>query len=442
MFGGKKKNAPSGDWKKDVRTGTGPVALFGYASIALFVGAFGVWAATAPLGGAAIAPGVVAAAGNNQLVQHLEGGIVRKIHVREGDRVRAGDPLFTLDRTLPEANLNRLLKQQVSLLAQAARLEAERDSLRIVAISEVLAQLSGREGAQVIVDEQIGEFRTRLSRHESEIVILNQRVAALQEAMLGYDAQMEAVTRQLAVVQEEEKRKEELLRKGLTNRSEYTLLLRSEAELLGQIGTTRSQIASAKTQMVEAREQLVRLKTQRVEAAVTQLNEVRTNIADIEEQIGAARAVLDRIVVRAPSDGIVVRLAKNTPQSVVAPGEGLLELLPTTSELIIEARMNPADIDVVTVGQSARLRFSALNQRITPEVDGTVSYISADRLVDQQTQQPYYTARLKITEDLPPQISADQIYPGMPVEAFITTSERTFLEYLVKPIEDSFSRAF
>ena len=442
MIGGRKRKDASTDWAEDVPTSTGPIAFVGYASIAIFLGAFGFWAATAPLAGAAIAPGVVAAAGQNIEVQHLEGGIIADVRVREGEIVERGTIMFVMDDTEARAQRNRLNKQRIALSARLARLEAERDGDTQLAFPTLLVSQAEAEGMSAIVSEQRREFETRIERHEQERVILRQRVEALNEQIAGLETQVEIAEDQRGVIGEEIARKEQLLDRGLTSRDEYTQLVRTDSQLLGQVSQSRTQIAASRTQIIEAREQIARLDTQRVERAVTELSETRGQLSDVTEQLGAADARLSRVVVRAPADGVVVSIPRNKEGAVIRSGDTLAELLPTTDDLIVDARVTPLDIDVVRIGQEATLRFSALNARITPEVDATISYISADRLIDPATQEPYYSARLEITENLPPEIERDQIYPGMPVETFISTGERTFLEYLVKPITDSFSRSF
>lgn len=429
-------------WEKHVKSSVNRIAFGGYATIVVLVGSLGYWAATAPLSGAAIAPGTVAAAGRNVRIQHLEGGIVKEIMVREGDRVNAGQELMVLDRTAAQTQLNRLTKQSVVLIASAARLEAERDGreafqLRTMAVPDAIDEDTAK-----LVEDQRKEFEARLARVRSEQKILEQRVATLRKAVVGLTAQKHAIEQQLIVVKDELQRKKMLLDQGLTNRFEYTQILRSEVDLIGQAGALEAELAASSTKIIEAYEQIERLTTQRIEQAVTSLNEVRASMADVEEQIFAAEDVLTRTIVRAPVDGIVVSAVYNSVGSVIGPGEKVMEILPTASDLIVEARLMPQDIDAVHIGQEARLRFSALNMRLTPEVEGTVMHVSADRLIDEATQEPYYRARLQITDDLPSNVTADQLYPGMPVETFISTGERTFLEYLVRPILDSFNRAF
>ncbi len=428
------------EWAREVPTSTRKIALAAYGTLAAFVLAFGVWGVTAPLDGAAIASGVVAAAGKNLAIQHLEGGNIDEVLVREGDRVKAGAALYKLDQTVPQSQLNRLTKAKSSFEARASRLKAERDGETTLVFSPEL-QNSKDPDIIEIISEQSNDFLTGLRRHESEISILQQRVSALEDSISGLDAQKKAADDQLAIVADEISRKRKLLDKGLTDRSQFTALMRNQAELLGQIGSATSDIASAKTQIGEAKQQIERATTQRVEQASKDLTDVRRQEADFEEQIIAAKSVLDRTVVTAPVDGIVIRLNINSKGSVVRPGETMLELLPTTSDLIVEAKMDPRQVDSIRIGQDARLRFVALNTRSTPEVAGQVTFISPDRLIDEGTRQPYYTVRLRI-DKLPKEITPDQVFPGMPVEAFISTGDRTFAEYLVRPLTDSFSRAF
>lgn len=433
-------NAATFQWERDLPASLKWIRLAGYAAIGALAAIFGYWASTAPLSGAALAPGVVAAAGRNIMIQHLDGGIVQTILVDEGGRVSAGQRLLVLDPTEAEMQLNRLMQQWATYQAMISRLTAERDGLDMLpAIPKAPFPMEPDESAW---EDQRKEFGARLSRYHSERKILRQRLATFKEARNGLVAQQQAVAEQLDVMADELERKKALVDKGLTNRFEYTQILRNRADLVGQQGVAASEVASTDTQRLEALEQLERLATQRVEEAVTKLNEVRASLADVEEQLHAALTTVERTVIRAPVDGIVVSSVYNSKGSVIGPGEKVMEILPTTQKLIVDARLRPQDIDTVKVGQSARLRLSALNMRLTPEVNGEVALVSADRLIDQTTQEPYYRARVQISDDLPASVSRDQIYPGMPVEVFINTGDRTFFEYLARPIFDSFNRAF
>lgn len=417
-------------------------ALAGYAAIALLVGGFGYWAAKAPLAGAVITQGTIAATGGNILIQHREGGIIKQLLVHEGDRVREGQDLILLDRTAAEADLNRLTRQWIALKASAARLEAERDGLATLAPIAEPAPAPFQPEFENLIREQKKEFDARLARFRSEQSILAQRVAMHRESVKGLNAQKLAIEQQAEVVKKELGIKTDLLDRGLTDRNEYSLLLRSEADLVGQAGALEANLASANTQIIEAEAQTERATTQRVEEALTKLDDVRTNLADIEERMRAAQAVLQRTTIVAPAAGIVVSSTYNSQGSVIGPGEKIMEILPTSSGLIVDAKLRPKDIDQVHVGQQAKLRLSALNTRLTPEVPATVSEISADRLIDQATHEPYFRAKLKITDALPAGVKREQLYPGTPVDAFISTGDRTFFEYLVRPMMDSFARAF
>ena len=408
----------------------------------LLAGCFGYWAVSAPLSGAVITQGTIAATGGNILIQQPEGGIIQQLLVHEGDRVRQGEDLILLDRTAAQADLNRLTKQSIALKASAARLEAERDGLDRLAPIIDAAPAPFQRDLQDLIREQQKEFDARLARFRSEQSILEQEVAMHRQSVVGLNAQKLAIEQQSDIVKKELGIKTSLLDKGLTNRTEYSQLLRSEADLVGQAGALEANLAAANTQIVEAQAQTERATTQRVEEALTRLDEVRTNLADIEEQMRAAEAVLGRTTIKSPAEGIVVSSTYNSKGSVIAPREKIMEILPTASGLIVEATLRPKDVDQVRVGQPAKLRLSALNMRLTPEVSATVTQISADRLVDQATREPYFRARLKIADTLPPGVKAEQLYPGTPVEAFISTGDRTFFEYLARPLMDSFARAF
>ncbi len=416
-------------------------SLWGWASVLLFVFGFLGWSVTLPMNGAVIAVGSVAVVGENLVIQHFEGGIVRKVHVREGGDVQPGDALIELDDTQARAALQRLEKQHVSLQARLSRLVAERDTREAIVFSEFLTARAKALDLEDTLTENTREFDTRRTRLASEEAILNQRITALEEGIVGLESRQNAISEQLEIIGEETTRKEALLGQGLTTRDEYTSLIRARADLIGQQGAIEAEIARSRTQIIETREQINRARTQIVEQAVTELSEVRDNLADTGERIAAARDVLERTVVRSPANARIVRLEVNTPGQVIRPGEPLAELLPGESDMVASVRLSVADIDHVQPGQEARLRLSALNQRTTPEASGEVTFVSPDRLVDEATREPYYLARLRISR-LPDNISSSQIYPGMPVEALIATSERTFAEYLVRPILDSMALAF
>ena len=430
-----KTNRLRGGWTSKVNTGLSGTVLAGYAGIALLLGTFGVWSATAPIEGAVIAPGVVAAAGENIAIRHLEGGIIDQILVSEGDRVRGGEALLTLKPIVAQTVVSRLSQRLSALKAREVRLQAERDGKTQPDFPEGVVSDADRS-------EQQDEFEARYRRYLSETEILDKRRQSLENMFSGVLAQQTAAEEQLQVVREERDRKQALLDQGLTNRSEYTQLVRAEADLVGRVGAVEAEVASYRTRILEAEEMQQRLTSERVEKAVSELSTIREQVIDLEQQLAAARDVLDRTTIRAPGDGIIVRSAVNARGGVVTPGEQIFELLPTSEELIVNARLDPVDKDVVEVGQDARLRFSALNRVTTPEVAAKVRYISADRLVDDRNEQSFFIVRIAIEGDLPPEIDPQQISPGTPVEAFIRTGSRTFLDYVTKPLQDSLQRAF
>lgn len=441
-------NAQSGpvshdsDWQRRVPTGIVKPLVLGLLVVFIFFAGFGYWALRAPLAGAAIAPGVVIASGDNQQIGHLEGGIIREIPVRKGEAVKRDQPLVFLDETQAQSNRNRVDQSIISLSATLARATSELAGDKEIRFPDDLLERSRETGSQEILDLQRAEFKSKLQQHTSELAVLGEQISAIEEEISGIDRQIEAETRKLAVINDELKAKKSLLDRGLTPRNQYNALLRSQADSEGSIGALTATIGQRRKSISEVRERQEALRATRRAQASTQINETRQQIADLQEQLTSRADILERMIIRAPVDGVIVNISKNTIGSVVAPGETVLEILPTSNDLVISARVAPQDVDVVQVGQDASIRFVSLNTRTTPEVPATIEYISADRLIDQATQEPYFDARLTLSKELPADFNLGQIYPGMPVDAFIKTGDRTFVEYLVKPVTDSFSKAF
>ena len=429
-------------WQRRIRSETALLKLFGLSMTLVFAGGFAAWASFAPLQGAAVASGTVAAAGRNIQIQHLEGGILRQFMVREGDHVSRDQTVMVLDDTTARTEYQRLVKQAMILQTRIARLSAERDGRDAFEVSFTDEQQHFATEIASVLNEERKEFAARLARFQSERLILGQRVTRLNESLDGLKAQKKAVSDQIAVIEDEASRIKALLDRGLAVRSDHANLVRILADLLGQRGSLDAEIAGSATQIAEAQEQIERQMTQRIEEAVTRLNETRVAFADAEEKMRAAAAVLERTIIRSRVDGVVVNSIYNIAGNVISPGEKIMEILPTSETPLVEARLRPTDIDAVKKGQEARLRFVALNTRLTPEVGARVETVSADRLIDPATHEPYYRAVLRIDGELPPGLTVAELHPGMPVEAFIGTGERTFFEYLVKPISDSASRAF
>jgi len=429
-------------WHAIVPTSYSRVVLLGLATVGSFVAFFGIWSATAPISGAVVASGVVQASGQNKVIDHLEGGIVASIPVKEGQAVGAGEILLVIDTTRTAADRNRLNVALIAATAQLGRAAAERDGAEALKFPAALIAAASVSGVKDDLEEQQKEFSNRLQRHRAEMAAIGERVGAAKEEITGLQIQKTSEEQKLLVLREELADKAELLAKGLTSRSEVNALRRAEADSLGTSGSIVASIGERKSTIAELQQQEASLEAKRREAASAEVNELTAKVGDLKEQLRSQEDVLSRAVIRAPDAGVIVKLPKNTVGSVLRPGEIVAELLPTGNELLVEARIATRDIDLVKVGQEASLRLVALNARTTPEVGGEVVYVSADRLLDAVTNESYYTARLKLSETLPEGVSRKQIQPGMPVDAFIKTDERTFLEYLVRPIQDSFAKAF
>ena len=430
------------DWRERVPTSIKKPMIIGLIVIGIFFAGFGYWAIRAPIAGAAIAPGVVIASGQNQSIDHLEGGIIAEIATRNGALVKQGDPLVYLDPTQAASSRNRVEKSLIALYANLSRMTAEMSDAEALNFSDELLERAKNNQQTQPLELQEAEFNSRLVQHKSELSVLDEQVSAIEQEMSGIELQIGAENTKLVVLEDEIKAKKSLLDRGLTPKNQYNALLREQADTQGAIGSLTARIGQRKKSISEVRVRQETLRATRRSEASSQINELRTQIDDLEEQLTSRADILQRMVIRAPVDGVIVKIEKNTIGSIISPGETVLELLPTSSDLIISARVSPIDIDIVTIGQEASIRFSALNTRTTPEVPATVEYISADRLVDQATQEPYFDARLKLISDLPEDFDPDKIYAGMPVDAFIQTGDRTFVEYLAKPITDSFRGAF
>jgi HlyD family type I secretion membrane fusion protein len=438
---GSRDNSDKTEWTGRVKTSFRAPVIAALLIAGVGLGGFLVWAATAELAGAVIASGHVAANGENQTIQHLEGGIVKDILVREGDAVRAGQPLIALDPTLVEANLNRARKSVATLRADEARLLAELFDHSEIAFPPELLSGALDPALTTFIESKKTEFELRNLRYRNEVRILEQRLAGLHEEIAGTEAQRAATQKQIALMKDELKDLDYLFQKGLARQDRMFAMQRSEADLEGREGALLASIGKAKQTIAEVQQQIEKLGHDRRTEAGTKLSETRTRIADTLEQIVAYESILSRIVVRAPADGTVVRLNVNTVGAVISPGQAVVELLPKNADLVVEARLQLTDIDAVQVGRPANVRIAALNHRTTPVVASHVVYVSADRLTDKQTQQAYYRVRLSLDLDQFPSGDRLLLAPGMPAEVFITTSERTMLRYLFRPIEDSFAKA-
>jgi HlyD family secretion protein len=440
------------EWYRDVPRSARFPTVLGFSLLLVTGCGFGAWATMAPLASAVVATGSFVATGQNKQVQHLEGGIIRDMLVKEGDVVQANQPLLRLDETGVKAKLRRLVLRKYRLLATSARLEAEISSFKTLRVPPALAN----EASDPVVTSIIHSQEMELAAWRASLLVqeglLKKEIAGLQETLRGYQSQVSANQARTALLDEEIKTKSSLLDLQLIRKSDLLALQRSQAGLAGELGEFLGRIGEAKERSARAEQQIVQLHSTAIQKATEELHAAESELDDVQEQILAAQDVVERTEVRAPVRAIVVKLNQHTPGGVVGPGTAILELLPINDELIIEARVNPTEITHVKEGQDALVRLSALNQRLTPMIEGKVIYLSADIVSDQSTRrgsEPEMTrrdsfiVRVRLDErDLEEKIEKFRPTPGMPADVFIETGQRTFFNYLMRPVLDSFTRAF
>ena len=427
----------------------GPL-LLGLAVSTLLALGLGLWAARATIAGAVIAPGELRVETERKTVSHLEGGVVAEILVREGDRVTAGQPLLRLDATALKARIEIVASETDALLARAARLRAERDDAVELAPDPaadpaLAARLLARPAAAEALHGQIRLFAARRDTLTRQQAQLRARIAQYGDEIAGAQAQIAALGDQLDLIEEELVDHGTLLAKGLTPKSRVTALRRERASLAGERGARLAEVAQARGRIAEAELRLLELAAQRRETAITELREIAVRLGELRERGVALREQLGRTEIRAPRAGWVLDLSAHTIGGVIAPMEPVLQIVPEDEALVLIARVDALDRDRVRPGQPAAVKFPGFNQRTTPEIAGAVARISGDALIDPQTGSAFYAAELRIP---PPEIArltaalGAELAPGMPAEVYIATERRSAASWLLKPLTDSFDRAF
>jgi HlyD family type I secretion membrane fusion protein len=434
-------------WYEDVPRTTRVPALCGYALLAVSLFGFGVWASTAPIAGAIVASGAFVATGQNKTVQHLEGGVIRDIMVREGDLVEKGQVLIQLDETTPKADLRRLSLRHDRLIAIEARLQAEIDDQKQVRFPQALLDKGSDPDIATILESQRLTFDARRKNLASEIATIQEGIDGLEQRVGGTKQQLVGVNRQLNFIGEELEAKSQLLKSGLVRKPEVLALQRASANLEGEIGRLNGELGDARERIARGREQIQGARNLAAKTAVEQLHETRAELNDLRERMQAQRRVLERIEITAPVKGVVVKLRYHTAGGVIEPGKNILEIVPLQAELIIEVRIRPRDIESARKGQKASVRLVALNSRLTPMVSGEVIYVSADALppdqAGQQNSGDNYVGRIRLDAKEVAELGAGfEPTPGMPAEVYIKTSERTFLDYMLQPLKDTMARSF
>ena len=416
--------------------------LGGLAVVALLAGGVGGLAATTELSGAVIAPGSLVVDSNVKKVQHPTGGVVGELRVRDGDKVKAGDIVVRLDETITQANLAIVVKSLNELQSRLARLEAERDNVdTIVFPAELLARAGDPELARSMTGER-NLFEFRKSARAGQKAQLRERIAQLKEEIQGLTGQVAAKKRETELIGQELEGVRDLWRKNLVQIQRVTALERDAARLEGERGQLIASTAQAKGKISEIELQILQIDQDLRSEVAKDLREVQGKIAELVERKVAAEDQLKRIDIRAPQNGMVHQSTVHTVGGVITPGEAIMLIVPEADALTVEAKLAPQDIDQVRVGQTAALRFSAFSQRTTPELDGVVSRVSADLTTDQRTGAAYYVVRITLSESELARLEGLRLVPGMPVEAFIRTGERTVLSYVMKPFTDQITRSF
>ncbi|WP_282078060.1 HlyD family type I secretion periplasmic adaptor subunit [Epibacterium ulvae] len=418
--------------------------VLGFLGLAVLLGGFGSWAVGSSIAGAVIATGRIEVDRNRQIVQHLDGGIVAEILVDEGDTVEQGQMLIRLDAADLQSRLAVVEGQLFEVMARRGRLEAERDGAGEIIFDPQLLDLVDLKPD--VADFIAGQQRLFMARRESvarEIEQMQKRKVQIEEQIVGVQAQQRSTRIQLDLIAEERETQQSLLTRGLTQAGTVLTLRRTEADLEGSLGSLISSEAQARGRITELDIEVLRLSTEQREEAISRLRDLRFQEVELAENRRNLQQQLARLDVSAPVSGIVYGMQVQTPRSVIRAAEPVLYLVPQDRPLVIATQVAPTDIDQIYVGQTVTLRFSALDQRQTPELFGTVSQVSADAFEQEGTQLTYYRAEVELNpgelERLPDEVA---LIPGMPVESYIRTEERSPLTYLIKPLSDYFVRAF
>ncbi len=408
-----------------------------------FVFGLGSWAAIAPLESAAIARGEIEVVSKRKTVQHLEGGIISEILVRDGDQVSAGQILIQLDDTQARAALAALQGQLWDLQAREARLQAERNANEVLDFPPHFREAAASDPAVArIVSGEREIFKSRRDLLASRVSFIAQKIAKTEEEIVGLKAQERAVSKAAVIIGREIDSVTPLFEKGLVKLNRFLRLQREQTELEGRRGDILARIARAHQTIGQAKAEILKLRSERRAEVEESLRVTQHEAFQIVERIQAATDVLSRTQVRSPENGVVTDLRIHTRGGVVAAGEPLLDLVPRQDRLVVHVQVQPEDIDIVRTGLAAQVRLLSFKHRRIPFVDGQLTYVSADRLINKETSRPYFSAKIAIDEDMVSELKEVEILPGMPVEAFIKTGQWTVAEYLLSPVMDSAHRAF
>lgn len=416
--------------------------IVGLVVVTLLTCGIGGWASTAQISGALIAPGSIVVDSNVKKVQHPTGGVVGEVRARDGDRVKAGDIVVRLDDTVTKASLAIVTKGLDGLLARRARLLAEQDGADRITFPPELMDSFANPDVRSLIGNEVKLFQVRSSGRVNQKAQLKERIAQLREEIGGLEAQENAKSREIELIQKELVGVRDLYAKNLVQISRLTVLERDAARLDGDRAQFIAQKAQAKGKITEIELQIIQIDKDLSSEVSKEMREINDKIGEFVERKVTAEDQLRRVDIRAPLDGMVLQSTVHTVGGVITAGDAIMLIVPESDNLSVEAKVNPQDIDQLRIGQKTLLRLSALNQRTTPELNGTISRISPDTTTDQRTGQSYYTIRISLPPEEVARLGEVKLIPGMPVEAFVQTGERTMISYLAKPLSDQLMRAF
>jgi HlyD family secretion protein len=416
--------------------------IVGLAIVLVLGGGLGGWAATAEISGALIAPGSVVVESNVKKVQHPTGGVVGEVRARDGDVVNAGDIVVRLDDTVTKASLAIVTKNLDGLWARAARLQAEQQGLDQILFPRMLLDRAADPDVKTVIASETKLFDVRVNGRVGQKAQLRERITQLNEEIAGLSAQERAKDQEIALVEKELRGVRDLYEKHLVQISRLTTLERDAARLNGERAQYIASRAQARGKITETELQIIQVDKDMVSDVSKDLRETNDKIGEFVERKVTAEDQLRRVDIRAPQHGMVLQSSVHTVGGVITAGDAIMMIVPQADDLQVEAKVNPQDIDKLQIGQKTLLRLSAFNQRTTPELNGVVSRVSPDVTIEQRTGQSYYTIRVSMAAQEIARLGDVKLIPGMPVEAFVQTGDRTMLSYLVKPLSDQLKRTF
>ncbi|MBB3453189.1 HlyD family secretion protein [Rhizobium sp. BK313] len=432
------------EWYSEVPRSIRLYSVSGLAILFASFGGFGYWAATAPIASAVIAQGSFVATGNNKIIQHLEGGIIKELMVSEGQVVQEGDILLTLDPTAALANDRALKLRRLRLETVVARLRAEAQGNEEFKVPDIVTADADDPDVTALIQSQVVVFHSKQSKLQEQLNLIEKNIRSLEFRTKGYQGQRQAFVTQLSLLTDEQESKEKLSKIGVVRRSDLLAVQRAVADAMGDLARIDAELNENEAQVAKYRQEAIIAINANKQAALDALETAESDLDSVREQVREAAGVLDRTVIRSPVGGTVIRAYYHTAGGVITTGKPIMEILPNNVPLIIEAQVLRTSIDQLHEGESASIRLSALNRRTTPVLNGKVFYVSADSIEENSgsTQRDVYIVRVQIPSEEIKRIPGFRPVPGMPADVLIQTSERTFFEYLSKPVVDSMSRAF